>query len=106
MFEFVQGDLIPGLEIDLTELDVPVPIALDASVTMRWRKPDGSTVTNVALVIVDFNNGVVVKSWNAGDTDIAGIHRAQVAVVSADGAPQTYPSDNSFVRWIVHKRIV
>lgn len=100
-FELVAGDLEPALDIDLT-VDGAAEDVSDATdvITMHWRRPDGTTA-NVVLTSVDLARGEVQYQWQPGDTLVPGIHRAQVTVPRPQG-PQTFPSDGTYIRWVVH----
>lgn len=102
----VVGDLEPDLLLSLTEPDTSGQgsQALDltgaAAVTLRWRRPDASIVVR-SLVVVDAVRGQVRHTWQPGDTDLTGQHRAHVVITWANGEPQTVPSDGSFYVWTI-----
>jgi hypothetical protein len=99
-FSIGQGDLAPDLVLQLTENGSPKDLTAYTGFTMHWRKPDGSLVA-VTLSVLDAATGKVTRSWVAGDTDLAGTHRATVTATRSGGLPQTFPSQGSPAYWIV-----
>lgn len=105
IYEIAQGDLSPPMLIDLTDEDVVANVANAINpLTMRWLKPDGTVVEGVTITNVNLVLGQVLHAWAAGETDIPGVHRAQVIVPKADGN-ETFPSDGSYIRWVVHPKL-
>lgn len=105
ILELVQGDLeddLPVLLVDLSGSPVDISDATQTPV-LHWRKPDG-TVVDASLTVVDAASGKVGRIWSTGDTDVAGLHRAQVVVQRAAGE-QVFPLDGTHFRWIVHALI-
>jgi hypothetical protein len=97
----VAGDLEPDLVVTLLLNGAPVAgLASAQSVSLVWRRPDGTAAT-VAMTVVDASAAQVRYTWASGDTSIAGTHQARVRVVHADGDPQTFPSDGSWFAWTV-----
>lgn len=102
-FTMVQGDLEPDMAIELKVNGEPEDISDALAFSMRWLKPDGSIVTAAALVEdIDgggLETGRVKRIWVAGDTDVIGVHLAQIKVTRANGEVQTFPSNGTYVRW-------
>jgi hypothetical protein len=88
--ELKAGDSMPPLEATLTDgQGVPVSLA-GATLTMRLRRPDGTTVTRAAT-IVEAAEGAVLYQWEAGDITKAGNYDAEFVATYAAGA-RTFPS--------------
>lgn len=100
--EIVEGELEDPLLIALVNAAGAAADVSDAisQITMHWRKPDGTLVI-VNLSSADLSQGLVYYTWAAGDTDIVGIHRAQV-VVPRTGGEQIFPMDDRHYRWVIH----
>ena len=104
MYEITQGDLTPAMLIDLVDEGVAANVSdADAPLFMRWHRPDG-TYAEVAITNIDLNIGSVMHTWAAGETNIPGIHRAQVVVPKAAG-DESFPGDGSYIRWYVHPKL-
>lgn len=105
-FNIVQGDLEPDLRFVLKVNDEVEDISDALEVTMRWLKPDGTFVEDRELEedmgAGGFAAGCVKCVWEAGDTDVVGVHRAQVVVTRGNGEPQTFPSNGKYLSWKVH----
>lgn len=110
-FKIVAGDLEPDLRVVLKVNDATEDISDAAAdgVTMRWLKPDGTFVEARELVEDDdgggFAAGAVKCVWEAGDTDVAGLHQAQIVVVRGNGEPQTFPSNGKYLKWTVYEAL-
>lgn len=94
--ELIAGDLDPDLDLtvneDLTDAE---------TVEMFWKLP-GSTTRTVTLEVISAAAGSVRYAWQAGDTDVTGVHRCRVVVTWDTGDPQTFPSDGSWFIWWVY----
>lgn len=53
----------------------------------------GTTVIKRAAHIEDAAAGEVWFVWNTGDTDVAGVYRAEFEVVYMDGRKETFPNN-------------
>jgi len=105
MLEIVQGSLEDPLDLVLADASGAAVDVSDATgpLTLHWRKPDG-TVVDVALTNTNLATGSVRRTFATGDTDLTGMHHAQVLVPRAGGL-QTFPLDGSHFRWIVWPKI-
>lgn len=103
-YSLVRGDLEPDMEIDVATSAGPVDLSGALDVSMRWEKPDGTVVT-VELVVIDAPTGRVKRVWASGDSDLPGVHRAQVVVTTSNDEPETFPNDGSFVIWWVYPQL-
>lgn len=111
----IAGDLEPDLQLQLLEPHATVPGARQpidltgaTALTLRWLPPgEGTTVITRALTVVDAAGGAVRLTWQAGDTAVAGIHRAHVVITWPVGAgeEQTVPSDGEAYTWMINPRL-
>jgi hypothetical protein len=108
-FNIVEGDLERDLRIVVDVNDTAEDISDNLGVTMRWLKPDGTFVEDRELVedvaAGGFEAGCVKCVWEAGDTDVVGVHEAQVVVVRGNGETQTFPSNGRYVKWTVYAKL-
>jgi hypothetical protein len=72
-----------GAPVDLT----------DCSVSFHMASLNRPAVISRAAHIEDAGNGEVWMVWAPGETDIAGIFRAEFEVVYQDGRKETFPSN-------------
>lgn len=85
--------------ITLTKGGLPwVPLDTD-TITLRYRKPDGTSY-EVPLTIVDASKGKVQRSWDAGDIDQLGLYVGRVYVVRS-GRVKMFPDSSSVLKWNV-----
>lgn len=105
-FHLVAGNLESDLRIVLDINGTPEDISDATAITMRWLKPDGSIVAARTLVADDAGGGLAAGAvkcvWTAGETDVEGVHQAQVNVVRGNGETQTFPSNGTAITWRVH----
>lgn len=100
-FDLVEGDTQPSLEVTTT----PVPVGIGTSTAvLRTQQPDGTSV-ELELTLTDEDAGSWAHDWIAGETDMVGVHLAQVEVMLLSGARLTFPSDGTFVRWRINERL-
>jgi hypothetical protein len=101
-FDIVVGDTAPNLRVTCS----PIPASpgfVGATAILRTQYPDGSEV-DLDLTPDDLTLGKWFHAWQAGETDQAGVHTAQVVVTLASGKIMTFPSTGSFARWRVNAR--
>lgn len=103
-YQIIKGDLEPDMLLTATVNDAPEVLTGALALQLRWKKPGGTVVT-VDLTAVDLAAGQVKRVWLAGDTDEVGAHRGQIVVTRPNGEMQTFPSDGSYVIWIVHPQL-
>lgn len=104
-YSIIRGDLEPDLVFPCKRNGVAVDLTGALAHTMRWLKPNGTVLTGVALVASDLAAGELKRVWVAGDTDLAGVHRAQVVVTAENGETMTFPSDSTHFTWVVNKQL-
>lgn len=108
-FSLIVGDLEPDMFLTASVSDTAQDLSDAVSVELRWRKPDG-TESLVDLTVVDAATGQYKRVWEAGDTDMAGVHRGRIVVTwdgeddmtTADDEVQTFPNDGSWFLWLVY----
>ena len=103
-FHLIEGDLEPDLSIAIVVNDAAEDLTDATDFEMLWKQPDGS-VSTVPLTAPDPLNGLLLRTWDAGDTDQVGDHYAQIVITRGNGETQTFPSDGSYVIWTVHPRL-
>ena len=89
------GDTQPTLKVQLYEEDEHKDIT-GFTCTLRVRNnKDETLILDETMSAVSERNGVVKYAWQAGDTDVAGLHDAEVSIT--DGTDTiTYPNDGYF----------
>lgn len=102
MFELIQGDLEPDMDLTVTVNGVAQDLTSATTIELHWVKPDG-TVADVTLTPVELLTGQIKYVWLAGDTDVVGYHRGRVVVTWTSGDVQTFPNDGSWHLWAVYK---
>jgi hypothetical protein len=101
VYTIVQGDLLPSMPIQLLINGAAQDLTSAVSYVLVWQKPDGTTST-VSLAPVTLNQGQVQRVWVSGDTAQIGVHLAQVQITWPGGSLQTWPNDQTYVRWYVN----
>lgn len=98
-FYVQQGDRLPSVTATLQTESGPVDLT-GASVSFRWGKPGEAENARVAT-IVSAEEGSVSYSWQAGETDDAGVFRVRWVITFGDGRNQTIPGYgfDSLVVW-------
>ena len=94
-----QGDLFPfeyvltyddATPIDLTGATVTITTILDDA--------DSPTVDNETCQVTLPDSGVIVYTWQAGETDVVGMYRIEFLITFNSGATLTVPSGD--VLWL------
>jgi hypothetical protein len=91
--EIKQGDTRP-LDVTLLANRKPVPLA-GSNITFQMAPKIAGIGTNIedgAVEIVDEAKATVRYVWKPGETDKAGVHRAEFVVTFGDGVVETFPS--------------
>jgi hypothetical protein len=103
MFYIGRGDLEPDMRLDVVVNGVEENLSDATDVKLMWVKPgaDPATPTEVTLDEIDAAVGAFKRTWEAGDTDLPGIHRAKLRCLRGNGEQQTFPPDDSWIRWVV-----
>lgn len=63
-----------------------------ATVSFIMYRRAGTEKVNRAATISDATNGVVQHTWQAADTDTAGVYRVKVKVVYSDSSIEYFPT--------------
>lgn len=104
-YDLVEGDTSPALIVTCTVGGAAVDLEdLALSAVLRVQYPDG-TAGDLTLAAEDLAVGTWVHEWSSGETDIVGVHLAQIVVQLVGDLQATYPSDGTFVRWRVNERL-
>lgn len=102
MYELVVGDLEPDLDLVVDVNGEPEDISDALAMELRVALPD-QTFAVWALAPLDAVTGKVRHTWLAGETDVPGDYRAQIAVQRGNGEWQTFPSaKGAYVRWRIN----
>lgn len=100
-FYLKQGDLEPDIDVELADSDgAAIDLGAADTVEMRALTPTGTTWQR-AMTIVSSSGGVVRYTWQAGDTDDAGVYRGEVVITWTGGEVQTFPADGCLF-WTVN----
>lgn len=83
-----QGDLGDPIRAQITDSGVPVDLTNAQDVNFEM----GGLVDG-DVVIESLQDGIVRYEWQEGDTDVAGLFRAQFEVTLESGKPVTYPEE-------------
>lgn len=89
-FTIKQNDTSPALVYTLGIFSEGSGILTGATAVLNMRKPSG-TVVGLAMTIEDVD-GVLKRSWGAGDLSETGTYQAEVEVTYADSAVETFPN--------------
>jgi BppU N-terminal domain len=91
--EIKQGDTRP-LDVALVANRKPVPLAGSTIAFFMAPKIEGigTVIQDGAVEIVDAAKAKVRYEWQPGETDRAGVHRAEFRVTFSDGVIETFPS--------------
>ncbi len=91
-FIIKQGDLRPDLQVTLFDENGAAEDLTGETVKFRWQRKDKVGAAKIAdATVVDALKGIVKYVWVAGDTDIAGLYRAEWVMLEA-GKTKTYPA--------------
>jgi hypothetical protein len=101
-YSLIVGDLESDMFVTAAVAGVADDLRDADTVELDWLKPDGTRVT-VPLVAVDAQVGQYKRVWEAGDTDLAGVHRGRMVVTWPTDEPQTYPNDGSWMIWYIYE---
>lgn len=89
-----QGDNWPPITATLTDSDGQATDLTGATVTFSMRTAAGEVLIDKAsCAITDQVAGMVMYTWQTGDTDTAGEHQAEFEVTNGTHI-QTYPNDS------------
>lgn len=92
-----QGDLLPtvvGTCLDAAGAAADLTLASAVTFRMTPERPGlAPDISADAVVVADPAGGVVEYVWQAGDTDVCGLYRAEFGVEYMDGSSETFPTD-------------
>lgn len=95
LFTMKRRDLLPILELTLSDDGAAIDLTLATTVRLIVRGPAGIRVS-AAMTVLDqsvlANRGKVTYAWQAGDVGTVGVYSAEVEVIWSNGKPQTYPA--------------
>lgn len=92
-----QGDLSPDLVSDLTDASgnpIDLTTATAVEFWMDLENGENKIVGEAAIIVGDPTEGRVRYSWQTGDTDTVGTHRAQFRVTFPTAKPVSFPNDD------------
>lgn len=90
VFTIKRGDTSPALRYALDPASVDLT---GATVVFQWRLWKSATAQSRAATIVTATGTPTVQhTWQAGDTDVAGIYEGEFRVTYAGGAIETFPN--------------
>jgi len=98
MIRIKRGDTFYGLRATLKRNGVPVDLT---DCTVNFFMTNGKITVTPLVNILDAPNGLVQVVFDSGDTDTAGIYRAEFEVTHVDGRKETFPSDRYLMLQIV-----
>ncbi len=105
-YEIGQGDLEPPLEIYLAVNGEAFALLPGDTISLEWRLPGGATRSVPMTAELDIDGVPFVRrTWEAGDTDLPGVHVGEV-VVERGGRQRTFPSDKSVFKWKINVGII
>ena len=93
-FHIVQGDTLPALTAVVQD-DAGTPMDLGDVTAVQFHLLTRGTrelLVDDAGEVVDAQGGVVGYDWSAGDTDRAGLHRAEFQLTFTGGLILTVPN--------------
>lgn len=95
-FYIKQNDTSPAIQATLKDPDGTVVNLAGSSVRFHMADMAGTIKVDTTATIVD-NDGVVRYSWQAGDTDTAGLYKAEFEVTYADSTIETFPNEGKLI---------
>jgi len=96
-FHLKRNDLSPALKYQCQDEDnSPVDITQNNEVRFIMESLQGNIIveddTSGSVTVVDSSEGIVKYEWQEGDTEKAGIFKAEWEVEYSDGKPETFPN--------------
>jgi hypothetical protein len=92
-YEVIAGDTHPPIRTTLTDEAGVIPL-LGATVTFLMKQERGTKQVSGECEVLDVTTGEVAYQWQAGDTDVPGVYRAQWRVEFGNGAVEHVPSND------------
>lgn len=101
-FYIKQGDLLPVLRAQLTDLNGTSVNISGAAIDFNYKlkSPTGVFVQRAA-VIEDAANGIVQYPWVSGDTSSLGLYIGEFVVTFSDSKQTSFPQGNQIVFEVV-----
>lgn len=96
-FELRAGDLLPELEIQLTNAGSvdPVNLSAAASAKLVMEHTDGTQIEVTGTLLTPLSAGKVRFTWLSGQTAKKGFYRCWVVVMFPGPKPMTFPSSGA-----------
>lgn len=93
-FYIKQNDTSPSIKVQFLDSDnIPVNITGSVIKFKMTNYNSGENVVDKAAVISDGEDGTAYYLWDAVDTSIAGLFKAEFEVTYTDGYVETFPND-------------
>ena len=91
VFEMKPGDRKRALKVETSDYEIGGAKFAGASVRFRMMDQRGVIAIDGVGTVLD-DDGILGYAWGAGETDAAGLYRAEFVVTFTDGLEDTYPS--------------
>ncbi len=91
-FSIKENDTSPAIQFQLT-LGTGQTL-VGATATFKMASPNGGALKINNAAIVDSAQNILSYQWVAGDTDTAGVYRAEFEVTYSDGKIETFPNSD------------
>lgn len=92
-FELRAGDLLPELDLELTEVGKidPVNLSAAASAKLVMEHTDGTQIEVTGTLLSPLTAGKVRFTWLSGQTSKKGLYRCWIVVMFPGPKPMTFP---------------
>ena len=100
-FTIKQNDTSPALQATLKDYAGVAVNLLGASVKFHLKSVDGMIKVDAPMTIQSTSGGIVVYSWEVGDTDTSGTYYAEFQVTYSDLSVETFPNTGSLAVLVV-----
>lgn len=94
MFKIKQNDTSPKIRATLKDSSNNAVNLIGASVRFHMKHENGREAVDSLATKINDENGIVEYAWQAGDTQIEGLHFAEFEVTYEDESVETFPNDN------------
>lgn len=94
-FTIKQNDTSPALQATLQDYAGTAVNLVGASVQFHLKSVDGTIKVDAPMTIQNASGGIVLYSWDTGDTDTAGSYYAEFEVTYSDLTIETFPNTGS-----------
>jgi hypothetical protein len=101
-FYIKKNDTAPSLEAVLTDSNGRAKSLVNGSEVKFHMSTEGGTslISNGVATIVNAAKGIVLYTWQAGDTATVGTHNAEFEVIYTNGQNETFPN-SAYIKVIV-----